>query len=99
MVRCASLWQAPLLDCDHPDAPEAAEEANERGMAAFKMKQWEQALQEYTQAVLLQPEKVAYRGNRAAAALKMHRPSIAVEDGVHTSAYPRDGHPEGRRLA
>jgi regulator of sirC expression with transglutaminase-like and TPR domain len=54
-------------------------------MAAFKNKQWEQALQEYTQAVLLQPDKVAYRGNRAAAALKMNRPSIAVEDGTHPS--------------
>jgi len=50
--------QTPLLDCSHPDAPEAAEEANERGMAAFKNKQWEQALQDYTQAVLLQPDKV-----------------------------------------
>jgi hypothetical protein len=40
-----------MLDCSHPDAPEEAEQANERGMAAFKAKDWERALTEYTQAV------------------------------------------------
>mmetsp|Transcript_9162 Transcript_9162/g.15727 ORF Transcript_9162/g.15727 Transcript_9162/m.15727 type:complete len:353 (-) Transcript_9162:58-1116(-) len=74
-----------LLDPSDPEAAERAEESNDKGIVSFKAKRWEEALQYYTEAVMMCPHKVAYHGNRAAAALKLNRNSIAVEAGLEAT--------------
>jgi len=83
--RGGGLRQTPLVNSSHEEAPRLGEEANERGMAAFKAKCFDKALDFYTEAVMLQPEKAAYRGNRAAAALKLCKNTVAVQEGLEAT--------------
>ncbi|KAK3265053.1 hypothetical protein CYMTET_26236, partial [Cymbomonas tetramitiformis] len=46
-----------VVDHRHENAPELAEEANEKGMEAFKLKDWQTAFQKYSEAVRLAPSK------------------------------------------
>jgi len=84
-VTPSILPRRPKVSPSDSEAPDIAEEFNERGMGHFKAKQWDLALAEYTEAVMLQPDKVAYRGNRAAAALKLGRNNIAIEDSLEAT--------------
>ena len=57
------------------DAAAVADEYNSRSLLAFKEKRWQLCYDCASEAIRLQPLKVAYYGNRAAAALKLRGPS------------------------
>jgi len=59
-----------------------AEEANDRGMARMKKKEYEKAFDEFTEAIRLEPRKAVYHANRSAAALKLERFRAAAEDAA-----------------
>lgn len=67
------------------EAAAVADEYNARSLLAFKEKHWQMCYDCASEAIRLQPLKVAYYGNRAAAALKLRGPSHlrqAVADGL-----------------
>jgi len=59
------------LDSSSAEAQEVAESMNDKGMDAFKKKDFELAYNYYVEAVRLAPGKIAYLGNQAATALKL----------------------------
>ena len=71
----------PDLDASSVDAAAAAEALNDRGVLAFGEKKYAEAYAIYTECVRLQPDKAPYRGNRAAAGLKLKgKEKEVVED-------------------
>ena len=60
---------SPLSDPGR--AAELAELANEQAMTGYRAKNWELCYDASTEAIRLNPQKFAYYGNRAAAALKL----------------------------
>ena len=68
---------------EHARSAELAEKANEQAMVGFREKNYQLCFDAAGEAIRLQPQKVAYYGNRAAAALKLRGQSHlrqAVED-------------------
>ena len=59
------------LDSSSAEAQAVAESMNDKGMDAFKRKDFELAYNYYVEAVRLAPGKIAYLGNQAATALKL----------------------------
>ena len=77
----------PDLSADSPEASKAAEELNDKGVAAFEEKKYRRAFDLYTECLRLAPDKVPYLGNRAAAGLKIPgRESRVVEDCERATA-------------
>eukprot|EP00740_Mantoniella_antarctica_P000496 CAMPEP_0181395228 /NCGR_PEP_ID=MMETSP1106-20121128/28224_1 /TAXON_ID=81844 /ORGANISM="Mantoniella antarctica, Strain SL-175" /LENGTH=360 /DNA_ID=CAMNT_0023516827 /DNA_START=115 /DNA_END=1197 /DNA_ORIENTATION=- len=68
----------PDLEPDSPEAAGVAEALNDRGMEAFGAKKFPLAYALYSECVRLQPDKAPYRGNRAAAGLKIPGKEKAV---------------------
>lgn len=67
----------------HERAAEFAEKANDQAMAGYKEKNYQLCYDAASEAIRLNPDKVAYYGNRAAAALKIRGQSHlrqAVDD-------------------
>ena len=64
----------PDLDSTSAEAAAVADEYNARALRAFKDKQWQLCYDLSSEAIRLQPLKVAYLGNRAASALKLRGP-------------------------
>jgi tetratricopeptide (TPR) repeat protein len=60
--------------------PDAAGPRNERGVAYFRLGQWERALADFSRAVEQRPDDVVYRSNRADAYGKLGQWEKAVED-------------------
>ena len=56
------------------NAAEFAEKANDQAMEGYRSKNWQLCYDAASEAIRLNPEKVAYYGNRAAAALKLRGP-------------------------
>jgi len=92
----------PDLTPSSPDAKSVAEEFNDSAVKAFKEKKWQLCHDFASEAIRLNPRKVAYLGNRAASALKMggkRHLRTAAEDSVlayeldpnYTKAYVRAG--------
>ena len=69
--------------CDGEYDETRAEEANDKGMDAFKEKRYEEAFEFYTEAIRLEPRRAGYHANRAACALKLERFRVAAEDADH----------------
>lgn len=63
-----------------PESKARAVQVKERGNAQLKAKQYEAALQSYTEAISLDPQNAVYYSNRAAANLLLSRFSHAVDD-------------------
>jgi hypothetical protein len=61
----------PDLHSHSPEAAQAADEYNTQAMRAFKAQAWQLCYDCASEAIRLQPLKVAYYGNRAASALKL----------------------------
>ena len=71
----------PDLDASSPEAADVAEALNDRGVEAFGAKKFVEAFAIYTECVRLQPDKVPYLGNRAAAGLKIKgKEKVVVKD-------------------
>ena len=69
--------------CDGEYDETRAEEANDKGMDAFKEKRYEEAFEFYTEAIRLEPRRAGYHANRAACALKLERFRVAADDADH----------------
>ena len=85
----ASTYQAPAgrpdLDENSKEAKLVAEEYNDRAVQAFRDKHWQLCYDLASEAVRLNPTRVAYLGNRAASALKLGQKRHlrqAAEDSV-----------------
>lgn len=85
----ASTYQAPAgrpdLSAGSKEAKTVAEEYNDRAVQAFKDKHWQLVYDLASEAIRLNPNKVAYLGNRAAAGLKLGQKRHlrqAAEDSV-----------------
>ncbi|DBA95476.1 TPA: hypothetical protein ACH3X3_013341 [Trebouxia sp. C0006] len=75
MQGYAAPWWA---DGEYDD--DAAERANDTGTELFRNKDYCAAFMHYTEAIRLCPRRAIYHCNRAAAALKLYRFSIAATD-------------------
>ena len=73
--QCKAPYVRPRLyrhlSAGEPGADEAAEKANEQALERYKAKDWESCYEAAGEAIRLNPRRVAYYGNRAAAALKL----------------------------
>jgi len=85
----ASTYQTPAgrpdLDENSKEAKTVAEEYNDRAVQAFRDKHWQLCYDVASEAVPLNPTRVAYLGNRAAAGLKLGQKRHlrqAAEDSV-----------------
>eukprot|EP00959_Pyramimonas_sp_CCMP1952_P162898 3405539-Pyramimonas_sp.AAC.1 len=58
------------------------------GMECYKTHRFAEAFEHYTEAIRLAPSRAVYHGNRAAAALKLGRYTMAAQDG-YTLLHPR----------
>jgi len=90
-----STYEAPAgrpdLDEHSKEAKLVAEEYNDRAVQAFRDKHWQLCYDLASEAVRLNPSRVAYLGNRAAAGLKLGQKRHlrqAAEDSV--TAYELD---------
>ena len=54
--------------------------ANDQGMRLYQAGNTSAAFEQYTDAIRLCPRKAIYHANRAAAALRLKRADIALED-------------------
>ena len=61
----------PSLAPGQPGADEAAEKANDQAMQGYRSKNYQLCYDAASEAIRLNPNRVAYYGNRAAAALKL----------------------------
>jgi len=59
---------------------ERADTANDEGLSFFKEKKYGDAFQAFTEAIRLCPTSSVYHSNRSAAALKINKADIAVQD-------------------
>ena len=73
--QCKTPYVRPRLyrhlSAGEPGADEAAEKANEQALERYKAKDWGSCYEAAGEAIRLNPRRVAYYGNRAAAALKL----------------------------
>ena len=73
--QCKAPYVRPRLyrhlSAGEPGADEAAEKANEQALERYKAKDWGSCYEAAGEAIRLNPRRVAYYGNRAAAALKL----------------------------
>mmetsp|Transcript_7790 Transcript_7790/g.14742 ORF Transcript_7790/g.14742 Transcript_7790/m.14742 type:complete len:553 (+) Transcript_7790:139-1797(+) len=67
--------------CDGEYDDERAEEHNDKGTDCYKLSEYKDAFDHYTEAIRLSPSKAVYHSNRAAAALKLGRHKVAAMDG------------------
>eukprot|EP00887_Chlorella_sp_A99_P007751 scaffold20.g7751.t1 len=72
-------WQ----DGEYDDA--RADSTNDQGVRAMRAGEHSAAFDCFTEAIRLCPTSPVYHANRAAAALKLHRPDIAVEDAAQAA--------------
>ena len=91
LTRELSEMNAAQTRADAPEAPwwrdgeydeTRAEEANDRGMARMKSRNYEAAFDAFTEAIRLEPRKAVYHANRAAAGLKLERFRVAADDAA-----------------